>query len=173
MNTMKLTCRVQSPLGAILLVANPPGTALCGLYLAGQKYFPEDAGRSRASGELPVLRDAVTQLREYFGGTRTTFELPLAPEGTPFQRAVWSAIGTVPFGETITYGELARRCCRPTAVRAAGAATGRNPLTIVVPCHRIMGSGGALTGYAGGLDRKRALLELEARRARVAELAFG
>jgi methylated-DNA-[protein]-cysteine S-methyltransferase len=93
------------------------------------------------------------------------FDLPLAPEGTPFQRDVWMAIGAVPFGDTITYGELARRCDRPSAVRAAGAATGRNPLTIVIPCHRIVGSNGALTGYAGGLERKRALLALEARHA--------
>jgi methylated-DNA-[protein]-cysteine S-methyltransferase len=104
-------------------------------------------------------------LREYFAGSRTAFELPLAPEGTAFQRDVWSAIRAVPFGETITYGELARRCCRPSAVRAAGAATGRNPLMIVVPCHRILGSGGALTGYAGGLECKIALLELESRQA--------
>ena len=108
----------------------------------------------------------MTQLREYFAGTRTEFDLPLAPEGTSFQRGVWNAISGVPFGATISSGELARRCGRPSAVRAAGAATGRNPLTIVIPCHRIMGSGGALTGYAGGLDRKRALLTLEARQAR-------
>jgi methylated-DNA-[protein]-cysteine S-methyltransferase len=100
-----------------------------------------------------------------FAGTRTVFDLPLVPEGTPFQRDVWRAIGAVPFGATITYAELARRCGRPAAVRAAGAATGRNPLTIVIPCHRIVGSGGALTGYAGGLDRKRSLLALEARHA--------
>jgi methylated-DNA-[protein]-cysteine S-methyltransferase len=92
--------------------------------------------------------------------------------GTPFQRDVWSAIGDVPYGQTISYAELARRCGRPSAVRAAGAATGRNPLTIVVPCHRIMGAGGALTGYAGGLDRKRALLDLEARHASAGAFAL-
>ena len=166
MNSMKLSCRTPSPLGTILLVANPSGDALSGLYLDGQKYFPEDADACRDSPRLPVFRDAIAQLREYFAGTRTAFDLPLAPTGTPFQRDVWTAISAVPFGATISYGELARRCGRPSAVRAAGAATGRNPLTIVVPCHRIMGSGGALTGYAGGLDRKRALLELEARHAR-------
>jgi methylated-DNA-[protein]-cysteine S-methyltransferase len=90
------------------------------------------------------------------------FDVAMAPEGTPFQRAVWKAISSVPFGETITYGELARRAGSPGSVRAAGAATGRNPLTIVVPCHRIVGSTGSLTGYAGGLDRKRALLAMEA-----------
>lgn len=165
MNGMKLTCRTPSPLGTILLVANPPGEALCGLYLDRQKYFPDDAGTWGESPRLPIFRNAVAQLREYFAGTRKVFDLPLAPEGTPFQRGVWEAIGAVPFGATITYAELARRCGRPSAVRAAGAATGRNPLTIVVPCHRIVGSGGALTGYAGGLDRKRTLLALEARHA--------
>jgi len=159
------TCRMQSPLGEILLVADARGDALCGLYLERQKYFPVDAGQWRAAPTLPVLRDAIVQLREYFAGVRTRFDIPLAPVGTPFQREVWSAIGDVPFGETMTYAELARRCGRPSAVRAAGAATGRNPITVIIPCHRIVGSGGALTGYAGGLERKRALLTLEARNA--------
>jgi methylated-DNA-[protein]-cysteine S-methyltransferase len=161
-----MTCRMASPLGGILLVATPPGDALCGLYLEGQKYFPEDAGEWADAPALPLFRSVIAQLHEYFAGTRTTFDVPLAPAGTAFQREVWSAIGAVPFGETITYGELARRCGRPSAVRAAGAATGRNPLTVIVPCHRIMGGDGALTGYAGGLDRKRALLALESRHAR-------
>jgi len=100
-------------------------------------------------------------LAEYFGGERKRFETSLAPEGTPFQRSVWKAISTVDFGQTITYRELARRAGLPRSVRAAGAATGRNPITIIVPCHRIVGSNGSLTGYAGGLDRKRALLALE------------
>lgn len=161
METMKLTCRTPSPLGEILLVANAPGEALTGLYLARQKYFPGDAPQWTESPRLPLFRSATAQLREYFAGARRAFDLALAPAGTAFQRDVWSAIAAVPFGTTITYGELARRCGRPSAVRAVGAATGRNPLTIVVPCHRIMGKSGALTGYAGGLDRKRALLELE------------
>jgi methylated-DNA-[protein]-cysteine S-methyltransferase len=161
MQSILSTCRMESPLGEILVVAR--GDSLCGLYLEGQKYFPIGVEHWRDAPKLPVLRDAVAQLREYFAGGRREFDLALAPAGTPFQRDVWSAIRSVPFGATITYGELARRCGRPSAVRAAGAATGRNPLTIVIPCHRIMGSGGALTGYAGGLDRKRALLELECR----------
>jgi methylated-DNA-[protein]-cysteine S-methyltransferase len=154
-------CRMASPLGQILLAATPRGDALRGVYLERQKYFPGNAGDWTDAPGLPLLRSAMAQLREYFAGSRTTFDVPLAPQGTAFQREVWSAIGTVPFGQTITYAELARRCRRPSAVRAAAAATGRNPLTIIVPCHRIMGSGGALTGYAGGLDRKRALLALE------------
>lgn len=163
MQSILSTCRMESPLGEILLVANPQGDALCGLYLERQKYFPAGADQWRETPKLPVLRDAVVQLREYFAGGRRQFDLALAPAGTPFQRGVWSAIGRVPFGETITYGELARRCGRPSAVRAVGAATGRNPITIVIPCHRIVGSDGTLTGYAGGLDRKRSLLALECR----------
>ncbi len=157
------TCRMESPLGEILLVADQERDALCGLYLDRQKYFPDDTGRWCEAPNLPVLRNAVVQLREYFAGARARFDIALAPAGTPFQRDVWSAINTVPFGETITYAELARRCGRPSAARAAGAATGRNPITIMIPCHRIMGSGGTLTGYAGGVERKRALLELESR----------
>ncbi len=161
MNPMSLTCRTPSPLGEILLVAKPQGDALAGLYLEGQKYFPANAGQWRAAPRLPLFRDVIAQLREYFAGTRAVFDIPLAPAGTAFQSDVWSAIRGVPFGATITYAELARRCGRSSAVRAAGAATGRNPVSVIIPCHRIMGSGGALTGYAGGLDRKRALLALE------------
>jgi len=161
MNANVPTCRVASPLGEILLVANAAGAALCGLYLARQKHFPRDASQWTQRPSLPLFRHATAQLREYFNGTRRRFDVPLAPAGTPFQRTVWSEIAKVPFGETITYAELARRCGRPAAVRAAGAATGRNPITVIIPCHRIIGSGGALTGYAGGLDRKRKLLELE------------
>jgi methylated-DNA-[protein]-cysteine S-methyltransferase len=164
-NANKLTCSMPSPLGPMLLVADARGEALAGIYLDRQKYFPDDAGAWSDAPGLPLFRKAMAQLDEYFAGTRTAFDLPLAPEGTAFQRAVWTAIGAVPFGATISYGELARRCGRPSAVRAAGAATGRNPLTIVIPCHRIVGSSGALTGYAGGLERKRALLALEARHA--------
>jgi methylated-DNA-[protein]-cysteine S-methyltransferase len=112
----------------------------------------------------PALRAAKAQLAEYFAGARRAFDLPLAVRGTPFQRRVWTAIAAVPLGSTISYAELARRAGAPGAARAAGAATGRNPWAIVVPCHRIVGSGGALTGYAGGLERKRALLALEASR---------
>jgi methylated-DNA-[protein]-cysteine S-methyltransferase len=172
MEMIKRSCRVPSPLGAILLVSNPAADALSGLYLDKQKFFPGDTTALKDSPRLPLFVDAARQLREYFAGVRTLFDVPLAPEGTPFQRDVWSAIGDVPYGQTISYAELARRCGRPSAVRAAGAATGRNPLTIVVPCHRIMGAGGALTGYAGGLDRKRALLDLEARHASAGAFAL-
>jgi methylated-DNA-[protein]-cysteine S-methyltransferase len=161
MNSIRSSCRTPSPLGELLLVAN--GDALCGVYFEGQKYFPEHALQWDESPRLPLFVEAISQLRQYFAGTRTAFDLPLMPEGTQFQRDVWKAIGETPYGQTITYAELARRCGRPSSARAAGAATGRNPLTLVIPCHRIMGSDGALTGYAGGLERKRALLTLESR----------
>jgi methylated-DNA-[protein]-cysteine S-methyltransferase len=102
------------------------------------------------------------QLDEYFAGRRTAFELPLAPAGTPFQRDVWRALCTVPYGQTASYAHIALQVGSPAAVRAVGAANGRNPIAIVIPCHRIIGSNGTLTGYAGGLDRKRRLLALEA-----------
>jgi methylated-DNA-[protein]-cysteine S-methyltransferase len=151
----------DSPHGQMLLVANDAG--LAGVYFDGQKYYPQIAQAWKHDANHAALRDAKRELAEYFAGKRERFETSLAPHGTPFQRAVWNAISTVAFGETITYGELARRAGYPGSVRAAGAATGRNPLTILVPCHRIVGSTGSLTGYAGGLDRKRALLLLESR----------
>lgn len=114
-------------------------------------------------GESAVLVAAATQLDEYFAGYRRRFDLPLAPSGTAFQREAWQALCTIPYGDTITYGEQARRMGRPTAARAAGGANARNPLPIVVPCHRVVGTSGTLVGFAGGLDRKAWLLEHERR----------
>ena len=151
----------ESPHGQMLLVADDEG--LSGVYFAGQKYHPPIEAEWRRDSRYPTLHQATRELAEYFAGKRERFDIALAPEGTAFQRAVWRAISTVGFGETITYGELARRAGCPGSARAAGAATGRNPLTIVIPCHRIVGSNRNLTGYAGGLDRKRALLALESR----------
>ena len=105
--------------------------------------------------------EAVRQLGAYFAGERTAFELPLAPSGTPFQRAVWAALGNVRYGETESYGALARRLGRPRGAQAVGRANGQNPIAVIVPCHRVVGADGALVGYAGGLERKRALLRLE------------
>lgn len=149
-----------SPYGEMLLVAGDEG--LSSVYFDGQKYFPEIDAAWRRDVHHALLRQAKRELTEYFGGERKRFDIALAPEGTAFQRSVWNAISTVGFGETITYGELARRAGCIGSARAAGAATGRNPITIIVPCHRIVGSNGSLTGYAGGLERKRALLALEA-----------
>ena len=109
----------------------------------------------------PILRRATAQLAEYFAGTRTRFDLPLAPVGTDFRRRVWDATAAIPFGETATYGEIARKIGVPTGSRAVGGALNRNPLAIVVPCHRVVGSSGKLTGYDGGVDRKAFLLNLE------------
>ena len=127
----------------------------------GQKYFPEKEKTWRRDPNHALLKQAKRELREYFAGRRKRFTVALDPQGTPFQRKVWKAISSVAFGNTISYGELARRAGYPGSARAAGAATGRNPLGIIVPCHRIIGSNGALTGYAGGLSKKRALLALE------------
>jgi methylated-DNA-[protein]-cysteine S-methyltransferase len=149
----------ESPHGRMLLVAE--GEGLCGVYFDGQKYLPRIGAEWRRDAGHAPLRQAKRELAEYFSGERKRFETALAPEGTPFQQSVWKAISTVVFGETISYGELARRAGSPGSARAAGAATGRNPIGIIVPCHRIVGANGSLTGYAGGLDRKRALLALE------------
>ena len=149
----------DSPHGRMLLVANDEG--LCGVYFDGQKYLPDVDSEWRRDPRYATLEQAKRELAEYFGGGRKRFETALAPEGTPFQRSVWKAISTVAFGETITYGELARRAGSSGSARAAGAATGRNPIGVIVPCHRIVGSDGSLTGYAGGIERKRALLALE------------
>lgn len=149
----------QSPRGRMLLVADD--RALTGVYFTGQKYHPHIEKEWRRDAQHAPLRQANRELAEYFGGTRTRFTVKVAPRGTPFQRAVWKAIAGVGFGQTIAYAELARRAGRPGSARAAGAATGRNPIGIIVPCHRIVGSNGALTGYAGGLAKKRALLAME------------
>ena len=151
----------KSPQGRMLLVAGDEG--LASVSFIGQKYAPRVAAGWQRDAAHPLLRKAKHELAEYFSGKRTRFSVKLAPRGTPFQRAVWKAISGVGFGRTIPYAELARRAGRPGSARAAGAATGRNPIGVIVPCHRIVGSNGSLTGYAGGLAKKRALLALEAR----------
>jgi methylated-DNA-[protein]-cysteine S-methyltransferase len=148
---------VQSPIGELTLASD--GEALTGLYMTEQRHRPE---LPAANGDDDaVLAAAREQLAEYFAGERHEFDLPLRPAGTPFQRAVWDALREIPYGETAGYGELANRLGRPGAARAVGLANGRNPIAIVVPCHRVIGAAGALTGYGGGLERKRYLLELE------------
>lgn len=151
--------RHATPLGGVLLAATPHG--LAGLWFEGQRYHPAvDTWPLRP--EHPVLQTAMRQLDEYFAGQRTRFDLPLDLQGgTPFQQDVWQALLAIPCGQRTSYGELSRRIGRPSAVRAVGAAVGRNPVSVIVPCHRVLGYDGALTGYAGGLDRKTALLRLE------------
>jgi len=150
---------VDSPLGPITVVGQEG--ALAGVYLDGQRHRPAPAALgARDDATLPSLRE---QLNAYLAGGLEQFDVELAPGGTPFQAEVWAALRRVPYGATTTYGALAAAVGRPTAVRAVGAASGRNPYCLVVPCHRVVGAGGSLTGYAGGLDRKRFLLDLEAR----------
>lgn len=154
------TCtHYDSPLGRMLLAATDRG--LCGLWFDGQRHGPDSTGWHE-DADHPVLREAVAQLRAYFAGARTRFDLPLDLQGgTGFQQSVWNALLAIPAGGTTSYAELGRRLGRPQAARAVGAAVGRNPVSIVVPCHRVLGTGGSLTGYAGGLERKTALLRLE------------
>jgi methylated-DNA-[protein]-cysteine S-methyltransferase len=148
----------QSPVGEITLVGD--GDALTGLYMTEHRHRPElPPGARRDDAPFAGARD---QLGEYFAGDRTEFDLPLRMAGSPFQRTVWRALLDIGYGETVSYGELARRIGRPSASRAVGLANGRNPISIIVPCHRVVGSTGALTGYGGGMERKRFLLDLEA-----------
>ena len=156
------TATIPSPVGTLTLIASDHG--LRAALTAGER-----DGRVPLSGPLhedpehPVIAEAARQLDEYFAGERTTFDLPLDPEGTDFQQAVWQVLREIPYGETISYGEQARRLGDPRKARAVGAANGRNPISIIVPCHRVIGASGDLTGYAGGLEVKRSLLALEQR----------
>jgi len=154
-----LYTEMKSPLGTLLLTAEDG--SLVGVHFPGQKHDRPRQPHWQHANHDPVLAQARTQLAEYFAGRRARFDLPLAARGTPFQQAVWQALLAVPFGGTSTYGAIAAAIRRPRAVRAVGAAIGANPIGIVVPCHRIIGRDGSLTGYAGGLDRKAKLLELE------------
>jgi methylated-DNA-[protein]-cysteine S-methyltransferase len=148
---------VATPLGPVLVVFS--GDDLVGLYFDGHARTPPRSGRN--GGPAAPMRALTDQLDEYFRGARTRFDVALRFEGTPFQIAVWSALIEVPFGQTSTYSHLAERIGRPRAARAVGAANGQNPISIVVPCHRLIGASGDLTGYGWGLERKQSLLELE------------
>lgn len=158
---------VASPIGPLVLESD--GGALTAIRFGADGAVPEPAGaspggsRPGATASDAVLDATAWQLEEYFAGTRTAFDLPLRPSGTDFQRAVWSGLEEIPYGETRSYGELAARVGRPKAARAIGAGCGRNPIPVVVPCHRVIGADGTLTGYAGGTAIKNALLRLEAR----------
>ncbi|HET8763709.1 MAG TPA: methylated-DNA--[protein]-cysteine S-methyltransferase [Rhodanobacter sp.] len=157
---------VATPLGTFVVAARDE--AVAGGWFEGQKYFPAisaEAGWREAS--TPVLDEARRELDAYFAGRLTRFEVPLAPDGTEFQRKVWTALCAVPFGETTTYAALAQAIGRPGAFHPVGAAVGRNPMSLFVPCHRALGSDGSLTGYAGGLTRKRWLLDHESREPRL------
>lgn len=147
---------IDSPIGVLELTSD--GTALTEILFTNGELEPE----RRDLDTDPVLQQAVQQLTEYFDGKRTDFDLPLSFAGTSFQKQVWSTLLEIPYAETWSYAELARRIGQPNASRAVGAANGQNPLPVIVPCHRVVGANGSLTGYGGGLDRKRTLLQLEA-----------
>jgi methylated-DNA-[protein]-cysteine S-methyltransferase len=141
---------VDTPIGRLLLRAHQ-----------GRLSQVEFGATAALSSKAPLFAEAEVQLHAYFAGGLEHFELPLAPGGTAFQQSVWDALAEIPYGSTTTYSELAARLGRPSACRAVGAANGRNPLPVIVPCHRVVGAAGALTGYGGGLERKRLLLALE------------
>ncbi|EGR2795358.1 methylated-DNA--[protein]-cysteine S-methyltransferase [Vibrio navarrensis] len=151
-----------SPLGDMTLQANDEG--ILGIWFTTQTTRPDDLGQEDANH--PVLGLALTQLNEYFSGKRTQFDLPIAAKGTAFQMQVWQALTTIPYGETWSYQELANAIGNPKAVRSVGLANGKNPVSIVVPCHRVIGKSGKLTGYAGGIERKQWLLERESNQGR-------
>lgn len=166
---------IPSPLGPLLAFASEQG-------IRAVVFSDSDPARNGVQGDIlaasPGMSETETlvtlaeQLAEYFAGTRTVFRVPLDPVGTEFQMLVWAELRKIPFGKTCTYAEQAAAIGKASAVRAVGTANGRNPLTIVVPCHRVIGADGTLTGFAGGLDRKRALLKLEGVMADQAELPF-
>jgi methylated-DNA-[protein]-cysteine S-methyltransferase len=153
-------CIAESPLGPLTLVANASG--LCGIYFEDHQHPPRYTGE--AIPDDPVLLETATQLDQFFQSARRKFQLPLMPEGTEFQRQVWNVLQELEYGETTTYLKIAKRLDNPAAVRAVGAAVGQNPISIVIPCHRVLGSNGDLTGFAGGLQRKQWLLNHESAR---------
>ncbi len=155
------TNTIDSPLGRIVLAAQ--GQVLTGLWFEGQKHFGgiQDAWVNHP--DHPILLECEAQLAEYFAGRLVRFDLPLAPRGTPFQRRVWQALLTIPFAALTSYGNVAKQLSAGRGVRAVAAAIGRNPISLVIPCHRVIAANGSLTGYAGGLDRKEQLLSLEER----------
>ena len=146
---------LDSPIGRLSLYSD--GEALTGLYME----LREPPGDALPGGSIAVLKSAARQLKEYFARDRRDFDLAVTLHGTPFQRKVWEQLKKIPCGETLSYGQLATRILQPTASRAVGLANGRNPVSIVIPCHRVIGADGSLTGYGGGIERKQWLLEHE------------
>lgn len=157
---MTHTLQIETPVGPVMVTATDQ--AITSIRF-GTK-MPENSTLTAESAATPLLQEAARQLREYFSGTRRDFSLPLAPAGTPFQKSVWQALLTIPYGETCTYGQIAVQIGHNKLFRAVGMANNRNPIVIVVPCHRVLGYDGKLTGYAGGLDIKEQLLNLEKQR---------
>ena len=154
-------CYTDSPIGPLLIAGDHESVHLIGFPKNGKPQRPEAGWTESSTGPLA---ETVRQLREYFAGKRTDFDLPLAPEGTTFQREVWRTLQEIPYGETISYGELAKRVGNPKASRAVGSANGKNPIPIVIPCHRVIAGDGTLGGFGGGLPTKEKLLALESTR---------
>ncbi|MDE6742585.1 MAG: methylated-DNA--[protein]-cysteine S-methyltransferase [Lachnospiraceae bacterium] len=162
---MQYTGKYKSPFGSILLAADETG--LTGLWFEGQKYFADTLDPQNAEKELPVLIQARQWLDIYFSGKEPEFQVPLHVTGSKFQQKVWAILSAIPYGQTITYGAVAKQIAVTDGVervsaQAVGGAVGHNPVSIIIPCHRVVGSNGSLTGYAGGLEKKAALLKLEA-----------
>ena len=158
MTDMCYYTEMASPIGEIIIVATQ--NQLTGCYFTNQRYFPSQSGWQK-SADHPVLLEAKAQLTAYFSNKCHTFTLPLSPAGTDFQKTVWQALCKVPFGKTVSYQDIAQAIGKSTATRAVGTAIGKNPISIIIPCHRIIGTDGKLHGYAGGLDKKEFLLQLE------------
>ena len=148
---------IDSPVGPLTLVARDG--VLCGLYMVEQRHRPGDEAFGRP--DATVFAEATEQVQEYFAGRRTGFDVPMAFIGTEFQQRVWRALRHIPYGQTRSYGQIAEKIGSPAASRAVGAANGRNPISVIIPCHRVVGSTGHLTGYGGGLERKQLLLDFE------------
>ena len=161
MSTIRFT-EMDTPIGTMRICGTKKG--LTGLFMEVHRHGPEDSDQLDWQRDDALFAEARAQLADYFAGRRTTFNLALDREalgGTPFQRRVWQELEKIPYGATISYGELAKRIDNPAAVRAVGLANGKNPISIIVPCHRVIGANGSLTGYGGGMERKRWLLDLE------------
>ena len=150
---------MESPVGELTLVADK--NSLCCIYFPNQKPDRKKFPEVEKTDSNRVLKSAVKQLNQYFSGKKVDFELPLRPVGTRFQEQVWKALKSIKYGKTVSYGDIAKKIKKPKAVRAVGAAIGKNPLSIIVPCHRVIGANGKLTGFAGGLSTKEFLLDLE------------
>lgn len=153
---------IATPLGVMTAAAK--NDALIGLWFAGQRYYPPEAGNWREESCCTVFETLRAWLADYFAGKKPGVKIPLAPQGTPFQKSVWDLLLKIPYGEVATYGALAEKLAsgkKTASARAVGGAVGHNPISILIPCHRVVGAGGALTGYAGGLEKKTFLLKLE------------
>lgn len=156
---MDYIMKYPSPVGELTIASD--GENIVGLWLEGQKYFAVTLNGEVTEKELPVFDEARRWLDIYFSGREPQFMLPLAPRGSEFRRTVWAQLLKIPYGETATYGDIAKRLGGKSSARAVGGAVGHNPISIIIPCHRVVGANGSLTGYAGGVDKKKQLLRLE------------